>query len=478
MRVLENIQPKKVMAFFEDLSQIPHGSGNTKAISDYCVEFAKSHGYEYYQDSSNNIIIVCPPTAGYENSPTVIIQGHLDMVCEKDSGVDFDFTKDSLKLMVDGDFVTANGTTLGADDGIAVAMALAVMDDESIPHPRIEAVFTVDEEIGLLGATDIDASSLKGKIMLNIDSEIEGILTVSCAGGSTTKSIIPVNYTKTSGNICKLTISGLAGGHSGVEIDKNRANASVLMGRLLYALSQAADIKICELEGGMKDNAIPSSASAVIITNDNISEIISEHDTIFKNEYKTSDSGVTVRAQLLGSYQRSALDKKSTKAVISYLNCIPNGIQRMSAEIDGLVQTSLNLGILRLTSEALTASFSVRSSVGSEKEALNSRVALITELLGGSVEISGEYPAWEYQPHSKLRTLMAEVYREMYGEEPKIEAIHAGLECGVFCGKIEGLDCISFGPDLPEIHTPRERMSISSVKRVWEYLLEVLKRLK
>ena len=477
MKVLENIEPKKVMEYFEILSTIPHGSGNTKAISDYCVEYAKEHGFEYHQDDSNNVIIICPPTTGYENAPAVIIQGHLDMVCEKDANVDFDFTKDALKLMVDGDYVTADGTTLGADDGIAVAMALALMDDTSIPHPKLEAVFTVDEEIGLLGATAIDLSMLEGKMLINIDSEIEGILTVSCAGGSTTKSIIPVNSGKATGNIYKLTIDGLSGGHSGVEIDKNRANANILMGRLLYALCEQSDIKICELEGGMKDNAIPALSSAVIISDTDISAIVKEYDLIFKNEYKTSDSGVRVQAQFLGNYQRNALDKKSTKKVISYLVSVPNGIQRMSAEIEGLVQTSLNLGILKLTPESMNASYSVRSSVGTEKSALNTKITAITEALGGTVEISGEYPAWEYNPNSKLRDIMADVYREMYGKEIKIEAIHAGLECGVFCGKISGLDCVSLGPDLPEIHTPRERMSMSSVQRVWKYLLEVLKRI-
>ena len=477
MRVLENIEPQKVMEYFEILSSIPRGSGNTKAVSDYCVSFAKEHNFECYQDASNNVIIICPPTVGYEDAPAVIIQGHLDMVCEKEAGFDFDFTKEAIRLIADDEYITADRTTLGADDGIAVAMALAAMDDKTIPHPKIEAVFTVDEEIGLLGATAIDLSMLEGKMLLNIDSEVEGILTVSCAGGSTTKSTIHVNYGKATGNIYKLTIDGLAGGHSGVEIDKNRANANILMGRLLYALSHTADIKICELEGGMKDNAIPAMSSAVIMTDASISDVITEYDAIFKNEYKSSDKNVKVQAQFLGNYQRNALDKKSTKTVISYLVSIPDGIMRMSSEIDGLVETSLNLGILRLTGENMSASFSVRSSVGTQKSALNTKLVTITETLGGSVEISGEYPAWEYNPNSKLRDIMVDVYKKMYGEEPKIEAIHAGLECGVFCGKIDGLDCVSFGPDLPDIHTPRERMSIASVQRVWKYLLEILKRI-
>ena len=478
MRILENTEPKSVMAHFEDLCRIPHGSSNTKAISDYCAGFAKKHGFTFYQDELNNIIIVCPASEGYESSPPVIIQGHLDMVCEKEHDCDFDFKKDALRLKIDGDFISAEGTTLGGDDGIAVAMALAVMADKSIPHPEIEAVFTVDEETGMTGASAIDLSMLRGKMLLNIDSEEEGILTVSCAGGSCTKSIIPVEYSKAHGNIYKIVIDGLAGGHSGVEINKGRGNANILMGRLLYALSKKADIRIAELEGGMKDNAIPLSSTAVIVCRGEINEVIEQYKAVFKNEYKTTDPNVSVRAQFLGSYARSAADADSTNRILTCLAAVPNGVQSMSCTIDGLVQTSLNLGILRLNSKEMTACFSVRSSVGSEKQMINTRLEALTCALGGKIEITGDYPAWEYRPDSSLRTLMTDVYREQYGSEPKIEAIHAGLECGIFCGKIDGLDCVSFGPDLLEIHTVRERMSISSVQRVWEYLKEVLKRLK
>ena len=478
MRISENIEPKNVMAYFEDICSIPHGSYDTKAISDYCVNFAKEHNFTYYQDDHNNVIIICPATEGYENSPAVIIQGHLDMVCEKEHDYDFDFKTDSLRLKIDGDYISADGTTLGGDDGIAIAMALAVMADDSLPHPQIEAVFTVDEEVGMIGATAIDPSPLSGKMLLNIDSEEEGVLTVSCAGGARAECTVPVKREKNNGNIYKIIINNLTGGHSGMEINKGRANANIVMGRLLYAISQQSDMYIAELEGGMKDNAIPTSATAVILCNDDISTIIRKYNKIFSKEYPGTEPCLLFRAQFLGRYARNTLDINSTKKITSFLMCAPNGVQKMSREIEGLVQTSLNLGILRLNDDNMCASFSLRSSLDSEKDMLVSRLKALTMLSGGEIEISGDYPAWEYKAESALRKVMTDVYKEQYGTEPKIEAIHAGLECGIFCGKISGLDCVSFGPDILDIHTTSERISISSICRVWEYLKEVLKRLK
>lgn len=472
MRCLTSIEPKQVMKYFEDICSIPHGSGNTKAVSSYCAAYARAHGFDYRTDDMNNIIIFCPASDGYENAPTMIIQGHLDMVCEKENGSDFDFQNDALKLYAQGDYIAADGTTLGGDDGIAIAMALALMDSDA-PHPKIEAVFTVDEEIGMLGAASIDTSALSGKYLLNIDSENEGVLTVSCAGGSCTSCIIPVQYEKRTGNIYKITIDGLIGGHSGVEADKGRANANILMGRLLHGLFKAEGLLISELEGGMKDNAIPVSASAVIMCGGNLPEIIEKYRGIFANEYKVSENIIKISAKPLGKYERSVLSPKCTEKILSFLISVPNGIINMSREIDGLVQTSLNLGILRLNSNALSASFSVRSSIDSEKDLLNMRLEAISAAFGGVTEISGAYPAWEYNGSSRLRALMTSIFRRQYNREPRLEAIHAGLECGIFCGKLKGLDCVSFGPDILDIHTPRERLSISSVQRVWEYLKEI-----
>ena len=470
MNVLSNLEPKSVFRFFEDLCAIPHGSRNTKAISDYCVAFAKERGLEHYQDQDNNIIIIKEATAGYENAPAIILQGHLDMVCEKEHDCTKDMDKEGLDLMVEGDFVTAKGTTLGGDDGIAVAMALAILDAKDIPHPRLEAVFTVDEEIGMLGAVSMDVSPLKGRQLLNLDSEEEGVFTVSCAGGNVTTCLLPIARAPFQGSALTITISGLQGGHSGTEIHKGRANANMLMGRLLQAVAAATEMRIVAVNGGLKDNAIPIKTQAQVLVADAAAKAAAqEMGACFAAEYRVTDPNVAVSVEDAG--EGEAMDAASTKKVLCMLTCLPNGVQVMSADIAGLVQTSLNLGIL-------TTEDSVRSSVDSQKEMLKARLSSLMEQLGGSVEFFGEYSGWEYLADSPLRDRLVAVFREQYSREPRIEAIHAGVECGIFAGKLPGLDCVSIGPDLFEIHTPRERMSISSVQRLWNFVLEVLKRSK
>lgn len=479
MRVLEQLEPKKVFHFFEEMCAIPHGSRNTKAISDWCVAFAKERGLAYVQDESNNVIIVKDAAPGYENAQPVILQGHLDMVCEKTADCHKDMDKEGLDLAIDGDFVCARGTTLGGDDGIAVAMALAVLDEKDLPAPRIEAVFTTDEEIGLLGAAAMDVSPLKGRKMINIDSEAEGVFTVSCAGGNTTTCILPVARVPFEGVSLALTVGGLTGGHSGAEIHKGRANANMLLGRVLQQVAQKTALRIGKVEGGLKDNAIPVESRAQITVADGAAaqEAIQAMDAILKNEYRVADPGLFVKAEPLPQGE-APMDQAGTDKVICMLTCLPNGIYAMSAEIPGLVQTSLNLGILVTEGDAVRASFSVRSSVDSQKQMLKDRIACLMTQLGGRTEFAGEYTGWQYQEESPLRDLMVEVFREQYGKAPKIEAIHAGLECGLFAGKMPGLDCVSIGPDLLEIHTPRERLSISSVERLYTFLVEVLKRSK
>ena len=479
MNVLSNLEPKSVFRFFEDMCAIPHGSRNTKAISDYCVAFAKERGLEYYQDSDNNIIIIKEATPGYEAAEPMILQGHLDMVCEKEAGCTKDMDKEGLDLMVEGDFVTAKGTTLGGDDGIAVAMALAILDAKDIPHPRLEAVFTVDEEIGLLGAASMDVSPLKGRKMINMDSEAEGVFTVSCAGGNTTACILPVARAPFEGAVFTVTVGGLTGGHSGAEIDKGRANSNVLMGRVLYAAAQQLGLRILSVNGGLKDNAIPVETRAQVAVSDaqSLQDVVREMEETLRNEYHVTDPALFLKAEP-AAVEVLPMDEASTHKVICMLTCLPNGIYAMSAEIPGLVQTSLNMGILVTEGDEVRASYSVRSSVDSQKQMLKDRLACLTTMLGGRVEFTGEYTGWQYQEHSPLRERMVEVFREQYGKDPKVEAIHAGLECGLFAGKLSGLDCVSIGPDLFEIHTPRERMSISSVQRLWAFVLEVLKRSK
>lgn len=479
MPILEKLQPQAVFAQFEQLCAIPHGSGNTKAISDYLVRFAAARGLRHIQDAHNNVIIFCPGTPGYETAAPVILQGHMDMVCETAPDCTKDLTREGLDLFIDGDTIGARGTTLGGDDGIAVAMALAILDADDIPHPPLEVVLTVDEETGMLGADALDASVLQGRTMLNIDSEDEGILTVSCAGGNVSVCTLPVTRAAFSGTALTVTVGGLLGGHSGAEIDKGRGNANQLLGRVLYAVGARTALRIVCADGGLKDNAIPRESRAVITVADPgaAQAAIADMDAALRHEYAAADPDVFVRADP-AQPQMPPMDAASTQRAVCMLCCLPNGVQAMSRDIPGLVQTSLNLGILTTDEHCVQASFCVRSSVATQKEMLVARLRCLMAQLGGSVDVSGDYPAWEFRKDSPLRERMVDVFREQYGHDPKVEAIHAGVECGLFAGKLPGLDCVSFGPDLTEIHTCRERMHIASVQRVWRYTLEVLRRCK
>ncbi len=482
MSVLENLQPERVFHYFEEITKIPHGSGNTREISDYLVSFAKEHGLRYIQDESNNVVIFKPAAKGYENAPTVMLQGHMDMVCEKEPGSSHDFTRDALKLQVEGDYISAQGTTLGGDDGIAVAYGLALLEDDTLEHPALEVVITVDEEIGLLGATALDASPLQAKCLINLDSEEEGYLWAGCAGGMTAVSELPVRYQEETNEKWKVTVSGLAGGHSGAEIDKNRANATLLLARFLKEAKEQGAYAISELNGGLKDNAIPRTANALILAGKEEGNAIAAYAKVFtealKKEYTGSDEGICVTVEAQGIGTEPVLHPVSQEKVLFFLLQYPNGIQKMCGFMDGLVETSCNLGITNLTPKALVGSASVRSSVGSAKKALADKIAYLTEFLGGEFQIEGDYPSWEYKQDSALRPLMVEVFREMYHREPEVKVIHAGLECGLFYEKIPGLDCVSLGPDMQNIHTTEEKLSVSSVERVWEYLLAVLKKIK
>ena len=480
MRITDTLEPKSVFSYFADLCAIPHGSGNTKAISDYCVRFAESHGFEVHQDALNNVIIVCPATPGCESAEPVIVQGHLDMVTEKTADCPLDMTRDGLDLALDGDYLYARGTTLGGDDGIAVAMALAVLDSSEIAHPALEVVFTVDEEIGMEGAQGLDFSQLSARRMLNVDSEDEGIFTVSCAGGASANVSIGLTSAPCALACAHLTVSGLIGGHSGQEIDKGRANANLLLGRVLNAVQCKLSFRLVSAAGGLKDNAIPNAAEAVLaLREEDLSAargIAAACEADFRKEYAAADPGVTVALEPAPACDQ-ALTEEATLRVVRFLLLVPNGIAAMSMDIPGLVQTSCNLGIFHVTDSVLTAVSSVRSSVSSQKQMLLARIDALSQLLGGSLHVTGAYPAWEYRRESPLRDKLAAVYTQQTGKTPKIEAIHAGLECGLFAGQLPGLDCVSFGPDLADIHTTREKMSISSVQRTWNLVLETLRRL-
>lgn len=478
MAILEQLEPKKVFHFFEEMSAIPRGSGNTQAVSDWCAAFARERGLKYRQDELGNVVIWKGGTSGYEQAAPVILQGHMDMVCAQEAGCTKDMAREGLDLFVEDDLIGARGTTLGGDNGIAVAMVMALLDSDDIPHPPIEAVFTVDEETGLLGAAGLDMSDLRGRRLINLDSEDEGILTVSCAGGNRTECILPVSRAPFSGTTLRVTLDDLAGGHSGAEIIKGSANACVQLGRVLRAMQGAAALRLVRVDGGEKDNAIARFASAVLVTGDEaaLRAAAAEAEAALKREYRLTDPALCLCVETAEAEQ-APLDEDSTRRVICLLHCAPNGVQAMSGDIKGLVQTSLNFGILVTSDDTVTGSFSVRSSVASQKALLVDRLRCLTEALGGHVNTWGDYPAWEYAADSPLRVCMVDTWRELTGEEPRVEAIHAGLECGLFAGKLPGLDCVSCGPTMYDIHTYRERLRISSVRRTWEYLCAVLKKL-
>lgn len=472
---------EKVYKYFKQISEIPHGSGNTKQISDYLVSFAKEKKLSYIQDESNNVIIFKEASKGRENNSAVIIQGHMDMVTEKKKDSTHDFLKDPLDLRISGDYIYANDTTLGGDDGIAVAYALAILDDDSISHPPLEIVITVDEEIGMLGAAALDMSVLKGKYLLNIDSEEEGSVLVGCAGGMTSVCDIPLKTQNTSGILVKLEIEGAKGGHSGMEINKERANATIEIARVISRLVKEADVKILEVNGGLKDNAIPRNSDAVLVTDKEnikkVNEIVADMRLKLSNEYSSSDESINLKFIEDGEYEGLVLDEDSVNKFIMFFASIPNGVINMNTDIDGMVETSLNLGIFKLDKEHMLAEFSVRSSINSRKQLLGEKLKNITEFLGGKYQMQGVYPAWEHNKNSKLRPLMIEIYKKMFGKELKVEAIHAGLECGYFMERIKGIDIVSYGPDILDIHTTEERMSISSVNRMYDYTIEILKEI-
>lgn len=475
---LAGLEPGAVFGYFEEICAIPHGSRNTKMISDYLVGFAKDHGLAYMQDEMNNVILFAPGTCGMEDHAPVILQGHIDMVCEKEATCPIDMAAEGLDVTHDGAFVYARGTTLGGDDGIAAAMALALLADNTIPHPPLEVVMTTEEEIGLLGADAIDLSQLKGRTLINLDSETEGVFTVSCAGGCTACITLPVERRAIYGPCIRLSVDGLKGGHSGADIHLKRANADKVMGLFMSRIQEIMPLCLTSLSGGAKDNAIPRSCQATLVAMGINLERINDIAAALQEEIRANydEPDATVQAFDVDALGGNSLSTESTAKVISLLCSAPNGVQKWSADIEGLVQTSLNLGIVKL-GDRFSATFSVRSSVNAEKQEVLDQLKALADMLGGTYSQDGEYPAWEFRKESRLRDTMVRVYREMFDAEPKVEAIHAGLECGLFSQKLPGLDCVSIGPNIRDIHTTRERLDVASTERVWKFLLEVLKNL-
>ena len=474
---LAGLEPAAVFGYFEKLCSYPHGSGNTKQISDYLVSFAREQGLRYIQDELNNVILFGEGTCGYEDHQPVVLQGHMDMVCDKDADCPIDMDTQGLDVTYDDTHVFAKGTTLGGDNGIAVAYALALLADKTIAHPPLEVIITVDEETGMFGATGIDLSMLKGRTLINLDSEDEGIFTVSCAGGARGTISLPVHRRAVYGPCVRLTVEGLRGGHSGVDIHRNRANANKVMGELLSRVQKLMPLCITKLSGGSKDNVITHSCQVTLVAMGMYPEKINEVAQQLENEIREQydEPNVKIYGDDVDALGGNALTTEDTAKVIALLCAAPNGVQAWSQDIEGLVQTSLNLGVVRLD-EKLSMTFAVRSSVNQEKRDLLAKLRELAQFNGADYSEVGDYPAWEYKKDSPLREIMIETYRQMYGAEPQVVAIHAGLECGILSDKLPGLDCVSIGPNMLDIHTSREKLEIASTCRTWEFLLEILKK--
>ena len=482
MGVLSGLKPQNVFGFFEEICNIPHGSGNTGAIADYCVSFAKERGLEYNKDNYDNVLIRKKGSRGCENKGPLLLQGHLDMVCEKNMDYDprFDFTKDPLKLAVMDDYVYAKGTTLGGDDGIAVAYMLAILDDDKLVHPPLECLFTTGEETGMTGMDGFDASFIKSKRMINIDNETEGEILVSSAGGRKVKCMVPVRYHEATGIAYDIVICGLLGGHSGSEIDKYRGNANLIMGRLLHHLKGKVNCKLYYLKGGLQDNAIPREAKASVIIDakdaTRFEDLITEFELEIINEYRKIESNITIYTECRDRMTTEVLTPKTQERVIFLLMTIPDGIAKMCPESESIVQTSSNAGIVRLREENFEVIVSIRSSISSAKEALSDKLEYLTETIGGEFIVESDYPAWEYRERSRLRTMVVDTYRELFDREPVVTSIHAGLECGIIFDKVKGIDIVSLGPDIENIHTPKEKLNISSTERTYRLLLKVMEK--
>lgn len=482
-KVIEGRMPEKVFEFFKALNQIPRGSRNEKAASDFCVAFAKERNLEWYQDEMSNVIIRKPATEGFEHAPVTMLQGHLDMVCQADDGVVHDWFKDPVEMKAVGDELRAVGTTLGADDGIAVAIALAILDSEDIPHPELECVFTSGEEIGMVGASALDFSKLRSKYLLNLDSEVEGEFLAGCAGGRRDNVTIPVSREKVQGVTIRIIPNGLTGGHSGTDIHRGRACATVMIGRILVDLKDAVpELRLLDAESGLVDNAISRTAKMqVVVPADKVSallEAVKAEEAHLQDEFHVTDPSLVLLAEVLEEGQVNALDAASTEKAAYYLFGSPQGVVAMSQDLPDQVESSINLGIVRVNENEMTCAYLMRSAKNHSKLVMHRKLSAYASLFGGSIDTTTNYPAWEYLAVSPLRDLLVSVYEEQTGKKASVMNIHAAVECGLFTSSVKGLDAVSFGPDIKDIHSPSEALSISSTDRLWKLVLEVLKRIK
>lgn len=466
-----------VLDYFKEISKIPRGSRNNKAISDYLVGFAKKNGLRYIQDEALNVVIYKDASPGYEHVEPLVMQGHMDMVCEKAADSTHDFLHDSIEVVEDNGYLRANGTTLGGDDGIAIAYMMEFLTDDKLVHPPLEMVITTDEEIGMYGAKDFDISVLKGRRMINIDSEEEGIFTVSCAGGLVGEISFRVNRVKYSGLKINVNLKGLKGGHSGIDIAKNRWNAVITLGRLM-AMSADEGLRLQALEGGRKDNVIPNEASmSLVVSEDKIDRVltsIKESIDILKNEMAAAEPGAYFDISTEANAEYEVIDCEEFNKVLRLMTYVPNGVQLMSAGIPGMVESSCNMGIFKLDESEARATVSMRSSKSSYIDYMNKKLAGLADIIGGSYRSFGGYPGWDMKPVSEFRELMCKVYKDTFNKEAIVEGVHAGLEGGLFIEKNPDMDIVSIGPNMHDIHTIKERIEIASVERVELFLRNVI----
>lgn len=480
MAVLDTIQPKEVFHFFEEINQIPRGTYNTKAVSDYCVDFAKKRGLTVIQDEWNNVIIKKDGTEGYKTSEPVILQGHLDMVCEKTADSSHDFMKDPIQMYVEDGYIKAKDTTLGADNGIAVAMALALLDSREIPHPPLEVVFTVDEEVGMTGALNIDLSPITGTMLINLDSEEEDVLTAGCAGGFRFIYTLPAERVSVKGTKAEIEICGLTGGHSGVEIHKQRGNANKLAGRLLYHLSRQTKISLLEINGGTKDNVITSVNKSVIVAEniETVKNAAAKMLDLWKQEFGEDEPSLDMKIRVLEEGTFEAVTEETMKKILQFIVNCPNGVDEYSRHLAGMVETSDNLGVIKTENDSVQFMVLTRSGLATKLAEFKERFMCFAESLGGTYKFDAEYPAWTFKSESRIREITLDAFEKVYGKRPEVTEIHAGLECGLLSGKKPELDCISFGPNMMDVHSYNERLEIASAARIWEAVKEILKRCK
>lgn len=478
MRKLEGLRPERVFFYFEEISKIPRESYREKQISDFLMDFGKKHNLQAYQDKALNVVLRKKPSPGYENAPGVILQGHMDMVCEKEEGSLHDFTKDAIKLVVNGNYLTADKTTLGADNGIAVAMGLAILESDTIEHPPLEVLFTTSEEVDLGGAAALEKGILKGKRLINIDSEKEGIITVGCAGGENIVINLSVKNVSSPFEFAyKLKIQNLLGGHSGMEIHRKRANANKLMAKLLEALKQKAKIELAAVQGGSKDNAIPRTAEAVITSGAPIDGIIEETLKSIKAEYRSSEPQMEILFEKTPK-PAEVFSEKTFENYIGLIKELPTGVYSRMKEYPDIVETSDNLAIVNTENEKTLITLSMRSCEPEGLKRLKEKTADAAKKYGASYEFSAYYPAWKYRPNSLLREKAVDVWKKLTGREMQVAVIHAGLECGAILENYPDLECISIGPNMSGVHTPEEKLEIASAEKVYNYIVELLKELK